>query len=148
MNELLDDALQMASAQLRENTSVERLYVDVPPVHCAPQELKQVFLNLIVNAGQAVGSGGSIRVSTSRVGSDVDVCIEDDGPGIPPEIIDRIFDPFFTTKPVGDGTGLGLGIAYRIVRNHGGDIRVDSEPSSGTRFHVTLPASEGDDDAS
>ena len=80
-----------------------------------------------------------IRVQTEREGDAVAVSVEDDGCGIAPEVLDRIFDPFFTTKPVGDGTGLGLGIAYQIVRSHGGEIRVDSRPGVGACFRVVLP---------
>ena len=104
-----------------------------------PQQLKQVFLNVILNAGQAIEDGGMIRVCTESGEGEVVVSISDDGCGIPPEIMDRIFDPFFTTKGVGEGTGLGLGIAYQIVRSHGGEIRVESEPGQGTTFSVRLP---------
>jgi signal transduction histidine kinase len=105
----------------------------------APQELQQVFLNLVLNALQALGESGTIRIATGKRGEFAFAHVEDDGCGIDPEIRERIFDPFFTTKPVGEGTGLGLGIAYGIVRNHGGDISVESEPGRGARFCVQLP---------
>ncbi len=139
LNLLLDSVIRMASTQFRDRARVESHYADLPPIHCAPQELKQVFLNLILNAGHAIGDSGLIRVQTEREGDAVAVSVEDDGCGIAPEVLDRIFDPFFTTKPVGDGTGLGLGIAYQIVRSHGGEIRVDSRPGVGACFRVVLP---------
>jgi signal transduction histidine kinase len=118
---------------------IERDFAELPRVSCAPQQIKQVFLNLVLNAGQALDGEGTIRLATRFGGGDVTASVEDDGPGIPPEIIDRIFDPFFTTKKIGEGTGLGLGIAYQIVRSHGGEIRVESEPGGGARFEVRLP---------
>ena len=140
LNTLLEDVLRMAAAQLRGRATVERTYVELPPVSCVPQEIKQVFLNLIVNAGQAIADGGTIRIATEARGGFVTVRVEDDGCGIAAENLERIFDPFFTTKPVGEGTGLGLGIAYHIVRSHGGEIRVESEPGRGSRFRVRFPA--------
>ena len=139
LNQLLEDVLHMAAAQLRGRASVERYYVELPAVHCVPQELKQVFLNLIVNAGQAIRDGGTIRIATESRGAWVTVRVEDDGCGIAPEHLERIFDPFFTTKRVGEGTGLGLGIAYHIVRSHGGEIQVESELGRGSRFRVRFP---------
>ena len=97
------------------------------------------MLNLLLNASQAVKPGGHVWLETRVDSNRAVVVVADDGPGIPPEIIDRIFDPFFTTKPVGEGTGLGLGIAYQIVRSHGGAIHVDSTPGRGARFRVELP---------
>ena len=91
-------------------------------------------------AEKAVADGGRIRVSTASARGSVTVLVEDDGCGIAPELQARVFDPFFTTKPVGVGTGLGLGIAYQIVRNHGGEIRLDTDPGRGTRVRVRLPA--------
>ena len=109
-------------------------------MRCAQQELKQVLLNLIINAGHAVENGGTIRIATELDDDWVVVHVKDDGDGIPPEIIDRIFDPFFTTKNVGEGTGLSLGIAYQIAKSHGGEITVDSTPGEGACFHLRLPA--------
>ena len=129
----------MAAIQLRGRARIERYYGDIPQVECAPQELKQVFLNLIVNAGHAIGDSGVIRIRTEALKDAVVVRVEDDGCGIAPEVMGRIFDPFFTTKRVGDGTGLGLGIAYQIVRNHGGQISADSIPGKGASFEVRLP---------
>jgi len=139
LNQLLEDVLHMAAAQLRGRATVERYYVELPAVSCVPQELKQVFLNLIVNAGQAIADGGTIRIATETRRGFVTVRVDDDGCGIAPEHLERIFDPFFTTKRVGEGTGLGLGIAYHIVRSHGGEIQVDSELGRGSRFRVRLP---------
>jgi signal transduction histidine kinase len=139
--ELLEDVLTVASPQLRGRVRIERDYGEVPPVPCAPQQLKQVFLNLVVNAGQAIGERGVVRVTTRAREGEVVVEVCDDGCGIAQENLDRIFDPFFTTKRVGEGTGLGLGIAYRIVKAHGGEIEVDSRPGQGSRFRVRLPAS-------
>jgi PAS domain S-box-containing protein len=140
LNQLIEEVLHLAVSQMQSSVTIERYYVELPPVPCAQQELKQVFLNLIVNAGHAVENGGTVRIATDAEGDWVVVRIKDDGEGIPPELIDRIFDPCFTTESVGKGTGLGLGIAYQIVQSHGGEIDVDSAPGEGTCFHVRLPA--------
>jgi signal transduction histidine kinase len=129
----------MAAPQLRSKVVVEKNYGALPLISCAPPELQQVFLNLIINAGQSITKTGSIRVRTEAHPHAVMTWIEDDGCGIPPELFDRIFDPFFTTKPVGEGTGLGLGIAHEIVRKHQGELRIDSTSKSGTTFCVELP---------
>jgi PAS domain S-box-containing protein len=139
LNGLIDGVLRMAAPQLRDHVRLEKRYGTRPQVFCAPQELQQVFLNLVLNAGQAIGRSGTIRIITERELSAVNVRVEDDGCGIPEDAISRIFDPFFTTKPVGQGTGLGLGIAYEIVRRHGGEITVTSELGRGSCFCVRLP---------
>ena len=136
---LLEGVLRIAAPQLRTKATVETRFTEVPPVWGSPQELQQVFLNLVLNAAQAIEEHGVIRVSTEVQGRFSVVHVEDDGSGIDPEIRDRIFDPFFTTKPVGEGTGLGLGIVHNIVGSHGGDIVVDSVHGRGTRFSVHLP---------
>jgi signal transduction histidine kinase len=139
LNQLIEGVLRIAGPQLRGRATLEKEFGEVPPVWGAPQELQQVFLNLVLNALQALGESGTIRIATGKRGEFAFAHVEDDGCGIDPEIRERIFDPFFTTKPVGEGTGLGLGIAYGIVRNHGGDISVESEPGRGARFCVQLP---------
>lgn len=139
LNPLLEGALRLVAPQLRGRAQVETELRPVPTVLGAPQELQQVFLNLLLNASQAVESRGCIRVATRDEGEWATVEVSDDGCGIAPEIRERIFDPFFTTKDVGEGTGLGLGIAYNIVRSHGGEINVTSEPGAGSCFRVRLP---------
>jgi len=136
---LLERALRIAEPQLRGRARIERAVGETPAVPCAPQEIQQVFLNLVLNAGQAVEAGGRVVISTGVEEDAVLVAVEDDGPGIDPAVMERIFDPFFTTKAVGEGTGLGLAISYQIVRSHGGEIRVASEPGRGSRFEVRLP---------
>ncbi len=114
----------------------------LPQIPAHPAELNQVWTNLIDNAVQAMNGTGTLTIRTSRENDCVLVEVADTGPGIPPDLQQRIFEPFFTTKPVGEGTGLGLDISYRIVVNrHGGDIRVVSQPGD-TRFQVRLPLSE------
>ena len=112
---------------------------DLPAVPGYPAELNQVWTNLIDNARDAMGGSGTLTVRTRRVDDCAVVEIGDTGPGIPPEVRKRIFEPFFTTKPVGQGTGLGLDVSYRVVVNrHHGDLRVESEPGH-TVFQVRLP---------
>jgi signal transduction histidine kinase len=139
LNELLEGVLRMAAPQLRGTAVVEKHYGSLPLIPCAPQELQQVFLNLVLNAGHAIATQGTITIRTKVEDDAIVAWIEDDGCGIPPELVDRIFDPFFTTKSVGEGTGLGLGIAHEIVRKHDGEISVDSTPEQGTKFRVRLP---------
>jgi signal transduction histidine kinase len=141
LHPLLEDVLHVASAQLRSRVNVQREFDEaLPRVVCAPQQLRSVFLNLVVNAAQAVETGGHVLVATRTDGDHVVVSVADDGCGIPAELIERIFDPFFTTKAVGEGTGLGLAIAHQIVTSHGGEIQVESSPGRGTVFRVRLPA--------
>jgi two-component system, NtrC family, sensor kinase len=119
--------------------TLRREYGDVPPVNCYAGQLNQAWMNLLVNAAQAVNEVGEVIVRTGSAGAQAWVSISDDGPGIPPENISRIFDPFFTTKAIGQGTGLGLSITYGIIERHGGTIAVESKPGAGTTFRVTIP---------
>jgi two-component system NtrC family sensor kinase len=139
INVLLDGVIRMARSQLPRTTSIVKQYGELPLLECAPQELHQVFLNLVMNAGQAIAETGEIRVATCVADDWVVVCVSDDGCGIPADRVARVFEPFFTTKSVGEGTGLGLGIALEIVQRHGGRIDVESTAGVGTAFSVRLP---------
>jgi signal transduction histidine kinase len=135
----LDSTLSIAANELRYKTEVQRDFGEIPEIQCLPGQLNQVFLNLLINAAQAIETQGVIRVRTWQEGEQVCVEIADTGAGIAPQTLDRIFEPFFTTKPVGKGTGLGLSISWGIVQKHRGHIKVDSEVGKGTRFLITLP---------
>ncbi|MGC8493777.1 MAG: sensor histidine kinase, partial [Syntrophobacteraceae bacterium] len=114
---------------------------DLPLVLASPSEMQQVFLNLLNNAIDAIGEGGTIEIRTRLEGADAVVDIADTGRGIPGDVLERIFDPFFTTKSVGKGTGLGLSICYGILKKLGGNIQVESTVGEGTTFHMHIPAS-------
>lgn len=119
---------------------LERDYTDLPRVSCYAAQLNQIWMNLLMNAVQAIGDAeGRVRISTRGAGDSVQVAIADTGGGISPDQLKSIFDPFFTTKPVGEGTGLGLAIAHGIVEQHGGSIAVESALGAGTTFTVRLP---------
>jgi len=145
-NRLIESVLRVAAAQNHDGARIVTDLGDVPLVWCARQELKQVFLNLLINAIQATDEGGTIEIHTHGEPDAVVVTVEDDGAGIDPEHVDRIYDPFFTTKPVGEGTGLGLAISREIVRRHGGSIDLQSSAGTGTRFTVRIPVGEPDDE--
>jgi len=119
--------------------TLRREYGDLPPIHCYAGQLNQVWMNLLVNAAQAVPDRGEVSISTRLEQDSVVVDINDTGAGIPEDQLSRIFDPFFTTKPVGEGTGLGLSISYGIIERHGGTIAVVSEIGTGTTFTVRIP---------
>ena len=140
LNEGLESTLLLAKHELKPHT-VQKRYGDIPPITCSPSQVNQVFLNLVNNAAQAIDpAGGTITLTTRREGdAHVAVEVEDNGKGIPPDVLPKIFDPFFTTKEVGKGTGLGLSICYKIVEQHGGKITVDSAIGIGTKFKVVLP---------
>ena len=139
VNDLLAATLRVAQPQLRHHANVECNYGRIPPLFSQAQELKQVFLNLLLNASHAIGDGGNIRIATDYLDPNIVVTIEDDGCGMPPDVVERIFDPFFSTKKAGEGMGLGLSLSYQMVKNHGGEIRVESEADKGTCFRISLP---------
>jgi PAS domain S-box-containing protein len=144
---VLESSLRMAWNEIRHRVHLVKEYGPVPPVLATESRLGQVFLNLIVNAAQAMPEGhanvNQIRVRTRSDGPDrVSVEIEDTGPGIPPDVMRRLFTPFFTTKAAGVGTGLGLSICQRIVTELGGMITVDTKVGRGTTFRVLLPAAD------
>jgi signal transduction histidine kinase len=144
----LDSTLNIVNNEVKYRADVVKSYGELPEVQCLASELNQVFMNLLVNAAHAVVKPrGTIFVRTGTDGPQVWVEVEDDGAGISKENLSRIFDPFFTTKAVGNGTGLGLSLAYGIVQKHGGRIDVDSEPGRGTRFRVTIPIRHDDSEA-
>jgi CheY-like chemotaxis protein/two-component sensor histidine kinase len=148
---LLDSSLRMSRNELRHRARVVKHYEPVPPVYTNEARLGQVFVNLLVNAAQAIAEGraddNEVRVST-RVDDhgNVVVDISDTGGGISPELLERVFDPFFTTKPLGQGTGLGLAICRRIVSEMGGSITVSSTLGRGSTFTVALPMTAASDE--
>ena len=141
---VMESSLRMAWNEIRHRARLVKSYGDVPAVAANEARLGQVFLNLVINAAQAIEPGhadrNQLRVATRDGGAGrVIVEVADTGSGIPADVIGRIFDPFFSTKPIGVGTGLGLPICYRIVTGFGGEIGVESEPGKGSVFRVTLP---------
>jgi two-component system, NtrC family, sensor kinase len=144
LNRVLEDTLSLVGKQaLFFNISVVcQLEPDLPPVVADRSQIQQVFINILMNAVQAMNERGTITIVTrhNSSGHSAEVAISDTGQGIPPEQIDRIFDPFFTTKESGHGTGLGLSIAYGIVTTHGGNISVQSEVGKGSTFTIRMPA--------
>jgi len=146
VNETIEKALNMISGKLNPKTEIVKAYGELPPVTCYTQKLGQVFINILMNAAQAVGDNGVINIATrqlisakEREPSKVEIRITDNGHGIPGREIPKVFDPFFTTKPVGEGTGLGLSISYDIVKSHGGEMLIDSPENEGTTVRVVLP---------
>ncbi|HKX33061.1 MAG TPA: ATP-binding protein [Blastocatellia bacterium] len=141
LNRVIDDTIQLLEAQLR-NTRIEvtRHYAeDLPQAPGNAPKLQQVFMNLILNARDAMPEGGQLEISTRADEVSVTISFRDTGIGIAPEHLAKIYDPFFTTKQIGKGTGLGLAVSYGIIQDHGGSIQVESRPGEGTHFHLTLP---------
>ncbi len=140
LHRCLDSTLNVVSFKLKYKADVVKDYGTLPEIDCVPSQLNQVFMNLLVNAAQAIeGPRGTITIRTRATDDAVIVSVEDTGKGIKREHLTRIFDPFFTTKPVGKGTGLGLSLVYAIIEQHGGRIDVDSTLGKGTVFGLTLP---------
>ena len=144
IHEGIENTLLVLNYHIQQGIEVIKDYGDIPFLLCCPAQLNQVFMQIITNAIDAIletdNQSKKILIQTEKVGeSQVIVRIRDNGPGIPPQIIDKIFDPFFTTKPVGKGTGLGLSVCYQIVEKHGGKIEVISELGEGTELAIALP---------
>ncbi|WP_445001172.1 sensor histidine kinase [Halomonas mongoliensis] len=139
LHHCLDTTLQLMNNELKYRAQVIKAYGKLPPVACMPSQINQVVLNLLTNAVHTLGGDGCITLRTGLAGELAWFEIEDNGKGIPEEHLPRLFEPFFTTKPVGEGTGLGLALSYRIVEKHRGRIEVESQTGQGSRFRVWLP---------
>ncbi|MDR9895448.1 ATP-binding protein [Aetokthonos hydrillicola Thurmond2011] len=145
LHEGIESTLLILNHKFNNEIEIVKHYRDLPRVNCYPGLLNQVFMNLLMNASDALLSeklliNKQIIILTEKLGENqVNIKIQDNGPGILPEIQPKIFDPFFTTKPVGKGTGLGLSICYQIIQKHNGTITVSSEVGKGTEFTITLP---------
>ncbi|MDO6385127.1 PAS domain-containing protein [Uliginosibacterium sp. 31-12] len=136
----LDATLNILANELKYKCKVHKAYGRIPEIECVISQLNQVFMNLLVNAAQAIETQGDITITSCMVGEDqVSISIADTGQGISPEHFKHIFDPFFTTKPIGVGTGLGLSLVFGIVNRHHGRIEVSSEVGQGTTFRILLP---------
>lgn len=139
INECLESTLNIVWNELKYKATVKKEYGDLRRVQCYPHQLNQVFMNLLVNAAQAIEKQGEIKITTTADNAYVEIKISDTGLGISKENLSRIFDPFFTTKEAGKGTGLGLHLAYNIVNKHNGTISVESAVGEGTTFTIRIP---------
>jgi two-component system NtrC family sensor kinase len=124
---------------LKYKATLKKDYGKLPLTKCYPQQINQVFMNLLINAVHAIEKQGEITIKTWEQDKSIWAAISDTGRGIPKEHLSKIFEPFFTTKEVGKGTGLGLSITYEIVQKHNGEITVESEVGNGTTFTVRIP---------
>ena len=138
INKSLDSTLNVVWNEIKYKATVTKRYGNLPLVKCYPQRLNQVFMNILVNAAQAIEANGKITIETLAENGSVKVIISDTGKGISKENLSKIFDPFFTTKEVGQGTGLGLNVAYNIIEKHNGTINVKSIEGKGTTFSISL----------
>lgn len=139
INQLLDNSINIANNEIKYKAQVTRDYAELPMISCYPQQLNQVFINILVNAAQAMEQQGTIAISTRQQQNFIVIAMRDNGPGIPEEVRAHIFEPFFTTKQEGIGTGLGLSICHDIIERHNGLIEVESSPGTGTCFSLFLP---------
>ncbi len=135
----LELSLNLLANQYRNRIAIHREYAEIPRIQGYAGTLNQVWMNLLLNAFQAIPERGDVWIRTRAVDGGIEVEIEDNGVGMPKEQLGRIFEPFFTTKPVGQGTGLGLSISYGIIEQHGGKIYASSTPNRGSVFTVRLP---------
>ena len=146
INDCIRSSLELCENALKRTaTPTLKLTEDLPAVMAAPHQLEQVFVNMIVNACDAMRpkAPGELTITTQRKGDEAVVTFEDTGPGIPPEIMEKIWDPFYTTKGVGKGTGLGLSISLGIIESHGGKYTAENRDEGGARFTMTLPIEKG-----
>lgn len=135
----IESALLLLDQEIGKKGRIVKSLGSLPKTFANPQQLKQLFLNLILNASQAIEPNGIINIRTGMENNYISIAISDNGVGIPADVIKDIFNPFFTTRDVGKGLGLGLSIVYRIIESHKGDINVQSEPGHGTTFTIRLP---------
>ena len=141
INTILDEILLLHEKQFRENDIMISMALSsgLAPVFASKNQLRQVFLNMFNNAGDAMPSGGTLTVKTTAEGGEVVIEISDTGIGVKEENLNKIFDAFFTTKSSVKGVGLGLSVCYGFIIEHGGDIKVKSKEGNGTNFIITLP---------
>jgi signal transduction histidine kinase len=142
LEQCMDSTLNVARNEIKYKAEVVKQYAGLPEISCMSSQINQVFLNLLVNAAQAIEIKGIITIRTGQENQEVWVEVADTGGGIDPKNLTQIFNPFFTTKPVGKGTGLGLSVSYGIVQKHGGRIEVSSELGKGTAMRVYLPITQ------
>lgn len=143
----IESTLNVVNNEVKYKADVVKEFADLPLVQCIPSQINQVILNLLVNAAHSMGTKrGLIHIRTGCDEQHVWIEVQDNGSGIPKDVVPRIFEPFYTTKPVGQGTGLGLSLSYGIVQKHHGEITLNTELGVGTTFRVTLPISQSEDE--
>ncbi|HBA67231.1 MAG TPA: histidine kinase, partial [Methylococcaceae bacterium] len=139
----IDATLNIVNNELKYKAEIIKEYGGLEPINCIGSQINQVVMNLLVNAAQAIEKSGKIIIRTGNQDSDrVWIEVEDTGCGMSEEVRRKVFEPFFTTKPVGQGTGLGLSLSYKIIKEHGGTIDLTSELGKGTKFRVYLPVNK------
>jgi len=139
INECLESTLNISWNELKYKAEVTKEYGELPQTYCYPQQLNQVFMNLLINSAQSIEKTGKITIKTWHQNKSIFIAISDTGHGIPENIQHRLFEPFFTTKDVGKGTGLGLSISYDIIKKHKGNITIESELKKWTTFTIQIP---------
>ncbi len=139
INDNIESAINLVWHEIKYKAEINKVFENLPLTQCFPQMIGQVFMNLLINASQAIEKEGIITIRTRAEEKWVTIQVEDTGKGISPENVHKIFDPFFTTKAVGQGTGLGLKVVYDIIQRHNGQIEVQSTPDVGTQFTIRLP---------
>ena len=141
LSTIVKDIFDVMQERIKQQNIQTEIHVapELPDVFADPDQMSQVFLNLVLNACQAMADGGTLKIELHPRHHHVELIISDTGCGISKEHVSRLFDPFFTTKAVGEGTGLGLTVVHGIIQEHEGSITVESEPGQGTRFHILLP---------